>query len=308
MFFEGNSEVFRNLFRKKWLLEQNDSLHTSIRPALLGLAGPMPGVYGAGQGEALEKFGLNSVFDTVVGVSASMANLSYFLARQSALGTAIYCEECTTPRFMRIIRLKMDADYLALTMRGEEGNKALDQLSVEQSRSKLYAAVTCAETGKGILLNAKKVEPDVVRAIRASLAIPYFTGEPVQVGNLRCLDGMGGCPFPAQKVIEKFKPTDLLVLANSPEPSTQTGVTPKGFGALVKGCPRPVVQAFANCSARFLEELQWLRTQQQCRVAILWSGDLGLFEQNPEKLREAASQAYLHLWQILHTAKDSISQ
>jgi predicted patatin/cPLA2 family phospholipase len=309
MLFEGDTEVLARLFKKKRSMHGDDDEHSTIHPLLLALGGTMRGVYGGGQVTALEEFDLAETFDTMVGVSTGMPVISYFCAGQAALGASIYYEECSTARFMRISRLMLNADYLGSIFRGQEGNKALDQSRIRKSRSRIYAAVTCAETGEGSLLDLKEDLSDMVQAIRASIAIPRLTGGPVLVGTQRYLDGVGGFPFPAHEIIEQFNPTDVLILANSPEPSTPSFSTSTGIGALSSGYPPPVVKAFTDSSKRFVDELQWLRTEQPCRVAILWTdGEIGQFEQDPVKLRAAASRAQHHLRSLLLTAKDSASE
>jgi len=69
-------------------------------------------VISGGQVIALEEAGLSDAFDIAVGVSTGAPIAAYFLAQQSVLGTSIYYEECTTPQFISLSRMRVGADYL----------------------------------------------------------------------------------------------------------------------------------------------------------------------------------------------------
>jgi predicted patatin/cPLA2 family phospholipase len=248
---------------------------------------------------ALERFGLSEAFDVVVGVSTGAPTAAYFLSRQTAVGTSIYCEECTTARFFSFARFRMNADYLAEVFRSHP-EKKLHQAAVLASRSEYFVGVTCAETGEGELLDAKATKPDSVQAIRASIAIPALTPEPVIVNGKRYLDGGGALPFPAHKVIEEFKPTDVLVLANYPRKAKQGGVE-RFVGPLFFRSLTPAArEIFRTRHRRFAEGLAYLRAQGHCSFAILWSDEeIGLFERSPKKLIAAKERADTHLSAIL---------
>lgn len=299
MFLEGDVEVFRRLFKKQKLLDAGDPRHAEIRPLLLVLSGAMRGVYGGGQVIALEHFGLSDVFDTVVGISAGAPAGMYLLARQTEIGASIYWEECATDRFISRNYLTVDADYLADVFRGIEGAKGADEKMIRASRSSFFIGLTSAQTGAGIFVDAKRVTPDIVQAARASIAIPYLTGKPVRLGADTYLDGAGAYPFPAREVIERFRPTDLVVFTNS-APGQRDGLMRKAMAWLATfGYPRPVRKAFTSRDRRFVHSLEYLRNQRNCRFALIWSSRLSSFEKRPEVLLAAKGEAELHLARIL---------
>lgn len=297
MHSEGNESVLGRLLEKKRLRACDDERHKDVRGLLLILTGGMRGAYGGGQVIALEKAGLTEEFDTVVGISTGSPTGAYFLSGQAEIGTSIYCVECTQPRFIDLARLRMDADYLAGVF--YEGGKKLDTDAVRASRSNFFIGVTCARTGSGSLIDAKRM-PDMVRAIRASIAMPLLTGKPVHLEGGSFLDGGGAYPFPLEEAITRFSPTDVLVLANgSPEGYART--RPKAvrnwLGTL--GYPKSVREAFVSAPRRF-ERARDAMATAPCRVLVLWSDDcLSSFERNPKKLSEAAQASERHLTGLL---------
>lgn len=68
---------------------------------ILALAGTTQGVFGAGVVTAFEEGDLYPRIRATFGISAGAMNLSYFLARQSKLGSSIYFDDLSTPKFIR---------------------------------------------------------------------------------------------------------------------------------------------------------------------------------------------------------------
>lgn len=311
MFYTGTMGVLSRALYKRDLLAMNDPRASDIRLLLLILGGTMRGAYGGGQVCALEAWGLSEVFDNVVGISTGAPTAAFFLALQAVLGTSIYHEECTTPRFMSLRWPPVNADYLAQLFRGEVGAKRLDQEAIYASRSNFFIAATCAMTGKGILLDAKAAKPDIVQAIRASIAIPRFSGGPVAVGEEVCLDGAGAFAFPLREMMERFQPTDVLVLANAPLPSDNLlmrrikhALDQTRYSLATVGYPAPVRKTFIASKGRLLEEAAWFDEHRPPGVGIIWTdGSVGSFERNPAKLKAASLQAEHHLSRLLATAR-----
>src|SRR3989344_1435885 len=167
MRFEGNPEVLRNLFRKKRLLANADISHQYTRTALLACSGVMRGTYGVGQMLSLHRFDLNHVFDNVFGVSTGTPSLAYLLTGQER--HSIYWKEAASKEFISLSRFLqgkgpvVDIDYICRVF-GD-----IDQRAVRQSRSNFFAGATCAHTGSGVFLDAKRAHSDLVESIKASL-------------------------------------------------------------------------------------------------------------------------------------------
>lgn len=183
---------------------------------LLILGGCMQGVNGAGSVSALHRLGLQDVFDAVVGVSTGAGIAAYFLSgyRQTLLGTSIYYNECISKDFIdfRRVRKIADIDYIERTLR--KGRRALDVERMRAARSNFYVAVTDGRTGKGKLLDVKTAKPDSIMALKASMAMFFLYRDPVYVNGRQYLDGAFGHPFPIKEIVERFSPTDVLVLPN----------------------------------------------------------------------------------------------
>jgi predicted patatin/cPLA2 family phospholipase len=306
MFFEGNTEVFTHLLKKQRLLAAHDAQHATIRPLLLILSGTMRGVYGGGQVIALERFGLTRAFDVAVGISTGAPTVAYFLAKQAVVGTSIYCKECTTNRFISVPRLTVDVDYIADVLRGVGSPKGLDQQAIYASRSQFFVGVTCAETGEAVLIDAKTDTSDVVHAIRASIAIPGLTRGPVMLGGKPYLDGVGAHPLPIRLLLERFQPTDILVCANGPVNERGRRLERLAWLLMTAKNPPAVQTAFTTRATRFTNELEYLRTQEHCRFAVLWSDDrIGHLTQKPHELSAAAQRAEQHLSELLDEARGS---
>ncbi len=294
MFFEGNPETLARLAEKRDLLKAGDARHEEIRPALIVLSGLMRGVDAGGKIAALYARDLMSAFDYAFGLSTGIPPTLYGGAGQIRDGISVYWNECVTSAFLSIRRaltggFAMDIDFLASVFRGETPRKiGLDQDAVRRSRTAYYAGVTCAETGEGVFLDVK--ETDMVEAMRASIAAPGLSHADVVINGRRYMDGDGGFPFPARAVIERYHPTDILVLANRPYQSKDEGLS-RWLPHVSRSLPQVVLDTFASRATRFEEELAYLRRQTACNWAISWSGNIKSLEQNAATLEQTARNA-----------------
>lgn len=187
------------------------------RPVLLLLGGGMNMFFGWGAVTVLEQLGLTN-FYTIVGVSAGALVGAYFGAGQATVGAALYYEELASRRFVRYLGKNMfDLDYGEALMRS--GDYQLNTQAIQSMHSQLYLALTHWSDGKGMLLNAKTPGIDIVTAIKAAVAPPGIYNYPIYPlpgETKRYIDGAIALPFPVQEVMEKFKPTHLVVVANTP--------------------------------------------------------------------------------------------
>ena len=296
MRYEGNLEVLRNLFRKKYLLERGDGASCEIRPALLVTTGVMRGAYGGGHGVALDTFGLAHVFDVAIGVSTGFPVLAYLLANQIRRHGDIYWQEAASKQFISFSRFVSgrgalaDTNYLCSVFRGSTAREGINERAIQVSRTRLFAGVTCAKSGEGLFLDAKKVKPDLVEAIHATCAMPGFSAGPVTIDGLSYIDGATALTFPARKVIEEFAPTDLLIFANRTQFTTKGAVFDQLLSAaLLMNFPHAVQKTHMQRQAQALKELAYLRFQKSCRYLILWpEGALGRFTRDSNALECAA--------------------
>lgn len=312
MKFEGDRDVLRNLFRKRDYLAIGDGRHAQYRTLILVLSGALRGVYGGGQVIALEEAGLRQVFDVAVGISTGAPTLAYFLAGQSRMGATIYHDECTSTHFISRARLlrgvvtreyAVDVDYLERVFTGAVSSKKLEIETLMRARTKYYIGATDGETGQARLFHPDSAS-SIVDAMKASLALPGLGHGNVQIEGRRYLDGALALPFPAEKVIKRFRPTDLLVLANRSAEYTERSVGFLSDMIFLRKYPDAVRKTLKDREAVFARELSFLRGQQESRVAILW-GDQSVrtFESNKKKLVHAKEKAIRHLKELLHHAE-----
>ena len=208
--------IIQRLIQKRDLLMNGDDAHKKIRPLLIVCGGAMRGVYGAGSVAALHALGLADVFDTVIGISTGAGIAAYFLAgyEQTLLGTTIYYEDCSGTRFLKLRpRPTANVDYLETVFRNA---KKLDTAAITQHRSQFFVGVSDWNTGIHSLLDAKHAQPDMVTALKASMAIMPLYRTPVEVNGHLYYDGAISRLLPLS-FIDDFLPTDVLIISNRPE-------------------------------------------------------------------------------------------
>lgn len=189
-----------------------------MRSMMIVCGGAMRGTYGAGVVLALHQLGLGKAFDTVIGISTGAPTSAYFLSGpvHTKLATSVYYDDC--PRaFLRLSRLHRPLDFNALSDIFNAGPKAIGFQNVKRSPSEFFALATRTASGSADLINVKTARPGPLAAIRASIAIPTLSA-PVRVNGVEYIDG-DIHPLPAELIIRKFHPTDVLIVPNRQEQS-----------------------------------------------------------------------------------------
>ena len=279
----------------KNLLEKRDNMENKeIRPLLLVLGGGMKGPYSAGQALGLNEMGLNQVFDTAVGISAGAGTVSYFTAglEQSRIGTSLFYENCTSKDFINFKRIHQIMNVQTIADAIKEGDKALDQEAVRKSRTEVYYGVTRASDGKSELINAKTATPSMTEALKASMALPIVYGESVEVNGEHYIDGAFD-PMPVETLIEKFKPTDILVLPNIPFDNIENFELNFSEKLITKFVPRVgslgAVEKFLRIKEEIRKSLEYIQSQTGVRIGIMWppDSDLGNVTTDPTQIEAA---------------------
>ncbi|MFC1612662.1 patatin-like phospholipase family protein [Patescibacteria group bacterium] len=214
-----DSELIKNLHRKRMLLEAGDERHKKIRPVLLALGGGMKGACGGGIMYALRLLELADVFDIVVSMSVgAICSIGFLAGKEESQITAsyFYWKEFTD-NFIRYSRQPiMNLDMLEAMMRS--GEKQISVEKAKASRPEFFVGVTDPVTGAGEIIDAKNALPDLATAVKASSALYgiYSTEDyrKVIVNGKHRIDGTYANPFPIKEVIEMFNPTDVLVIPN----------------------------------------------------------------------------------------------
>ena len=312
MRYESNCglEPLKNLFRRQRLMERGDVGQYDYRAILFASTGVLRGVDGGGRARALERYKLNRMFTHVVGSSTGAAMTLFFLAEQIHKHLNMYWVEAASKDFVDFWRFPNterpieDTNFLC-----KEFRRKLNHGAVIAAPAEFYVGVTCAITGKGLFLNAKKVKPDVVTAIEASISIPGLCGGPVFVDGHPYYDGAGAMGMPTREIIEQFGPTDLLIFANCSNENKTSILGQIVTGLLLMQQPLPVQKAFLTRNKRFAEGIRYLREEAQCRWAIVWSDDnIGQYERDPQKLEATANRADEHFSCLLDQAKAEVNQ
>lgn len=291
-----NSAFITRLLEKRALLEAKDPRHATIRTLLLISGGGMRGPYGAGAALALHHLGLADCFDTVIGVSTGAAIGGYFLAgkEQARIGTTIYYEECRDGFVSWALPLPVvHIDFLERVFR--YGHKRLDLSRLLAHRSQFYVGITHWDTGNGALVNAKVATPDAIAAIIASLALTYAYRTPILVNRQKGTDGGISEPLPLKKAIEKFSPTDILILSNYPEEESRAmghTAAEKIFDLLATTrIPASLMHAFHKRDAVWRENmshLEQLVSSGALNAEVLYGArDVGVLTSDLAKLRSA---------------------
>jgi predicted patatin/cPLA2 family phospholipase len=308
MKYEGRQGVLTRLLLKRRLLAEGDERHKALRPMLMILSGVMRGVYGSGQILALDAFRLTDAFDTVVAASTGTPTGAYFLAGQASMGIDVFSEECASKEFIKLRRMHVDVDYLASVFRGERERRALDEDAVRASRTEFFAAITDAVTGEGVLANAKLVTPDMVQLIRASIGVPGMSGDPTLIAGRLYIDGAASLALPITKAVERFDPTDILVLANSPDADQSAFMRTLSSKAARRSYPPAVLEIFDTLQQRFDAELKFLRHGFKGGFGIIWSDHaIDPFTTDSAQLRLAGERARDHLHTLLAHASGPTS-
>jgi predicted patatin/cPLA2 family phospholipase len=288
-------EVIGNLKKKR---DDPDGAGKEIRPLLLCLGGGMRGPYGAGQVVALRKMGFGESFDTVVGISAGAPNAAYFLAgdEQVMLGSSIYYEDCTDQEFLNFRRLHkiMDVRHAVAAFLG--GKKKLDVDAIQKSRSALYIQATNNDTNEATLIDAKHNNAGIVEAVHASMALPILYREAVPIDGQEFVDG-GFEPVPVEEVIDKFNPTDIIVLPNLPFNGASNFNFADGRHMLAQMLPRVGSLSFLEKVLKQKKELREafgkMRKEKNVNVGVMWPPEAGLTQvsSDPKEIKAAIMAA-----------------
>lgn len=286
----NDSKVVERLYLKKELLEAEDSAHKEIRPLLVILGGGMVGVGGSAACIALHELGLGNVFDTTVGISAGACDCAYFLAgkEQMVLGTSIYHEELAG-RFVKASRRPItDLKYLESVFR--EGPKALDTNVIQRHRSELCVVATELQTKKPAIIDAKTASPDIISTVIASAALPgKLWGRPVEINGKDYFDGSFGNPFPIELIIEKFDPTDILVIPNRTFDAAfhaKPHLREKIFGRWIFG---DMWYYAKNRHRLYREAFYKLKNIPKINAGVIWAPhDLSSLEMSADKIKQLA--------------------
>lgn len=201
---------------------------------LLALAGTTQGVFWAGVVTALEEENLYPRIRKTFGVSAGAMNLSYFLARQSRLGSSIYFDDLSTRKFIRPcyvpvgiagrfihryianIPLKyrvkpVDVDY-AFQFVAE--HKALDTTRLDKTLEQIEFSILLGDpiNAEACYVNARG---ETLSKLKAAIAlIPYYN-QAIKIGEDSRIDGSLIDAMAITEVLMSIPKDDILIVISN---------------------------------------------------------------------------------------------
>ena len=246
---------------------------------IFALGGGLRGPYGAGQVIALNEMGITAdKVDVLVGASAGMADLVYYAGgpEQTYIGSSIYYDECTTKEFLDVSRVThvMDARVAAKSMRS--GEKAIDQDAIRRIPTEVYALVTPINEPNAKLVDIKSAKPDMIAPIEASMNVRLIRAPGTEVNGEQAEDGSFGS-FEIQQLIDKFHPTDILVLPNIPFRKMAEFKKSTSLLEYIPNAGSPgTIKKFLSVAKELRSMLQEARDKQGVNIGVLWPPDVGL--------------------------------
>ena len=188
---------------------------SKIRTLILALSGAATGTYEAGQLAALLETGITpKEIDNCVGISTGAGGLLYYVTSRENYykGVGIYTHVLNEKGFLnwknwpRIMNLGV---VFRAVLKGE---RAVNIPAVMASSSGFWVIAQNTLNEKNEIINAKN---DPINAVHATMAVPYFYGEKVQVEGGTYTDG-AFAETPLEDIIKKFEPTHVLIIPNMP--------------------------------------------------------------------------------------------
>lgn len=256
------------------------------------------GAVASGAVWALREIGIFPFFHSIVGVSSGAGVAAYALTGDECArtGASVFWDECCSKRFFSFFRNPIaDIYYIEWVFR--ESSKRLDVEAVLAADQELRVAVSDIHTGRHLLLDPKKARPDLIRAVKAALAMPGLFDQPVMVNNQEVADGMSD-PLPIENIERDLQPSELMIIANC---SRRTWAEWRvqfieQFFWQIKGTrfSREYLNAIKGRHHRFHQSRRNLK-RFPGEVGILFvPEDIPPYTKNGRKLRQAANDMIRH--------------
>ena len=148
--------------------------------------------------------------------SASAATLAYWISDQFYEGAQIWEKELSTKKFLNELKILfggsiLNLDYLVDYLMKEK--IPLDVEAIKNSSIEFIVTATEFETAKPVTFsNRQKI--DLLKAIKASMALPIAYRKAVEINGKRYIDGGLTQPIPIEAV--KDKANKFLVISTKP--------------------------------------------------------------------------------------------
>jgi predicted patatin/cPLA2 family phospholipase len=188
------------------------------RVALVLEGGGMRGVVSAGMTAAIERLGLTSCFDLVVGSSAGALNGAALLGGVARAGAAAYCGPLASRQFINPARLLLGRPALDMQFVLEHASAELDRDRHDRtinSAVSLHCVALDVDTAEPVTFSGMRTKEELWTALLATTRMPWVAGNPVTIDGRRYVDGALGAPIPLAAALEAGA-THVLVLQTRP--------------------------------------------------------------------------------------------
>ena len=300
MRLQDNNELIDRIRLKQQLLAKGDDSHKNIRLLYMFDGGVMSGVFAGGVGVGMLESTIHaddgtpvSLFDTadtLVGCSAGTPPILYGLSRQSFLGYTIYPDKLSGNKFVNLKRAwrMVDINYLVNIFR--TGERSLNLQRLLSSRSKAYTVLTHVKTGEKEIFDLKNEK--ALHLLELAITTPIVSGLKL-VDTREYVDGF---ILPIKKIIEKFNPTDVVLVLNSPigsHASEGPGLLDKTIGNIMGKVLHPKLRdSFLYRHGEFQTNMSFfenLPSTHNINIGVLapHKHHIGRFEKSVDKIRNA---------------------
>ncbi len=177
----------------------------------------MRGVVSIGMAAALERLGLTSTFDVVVGSSAGAINGAALVAGAAVQAADAYCGPLASREFVNPLRVFRGKPVIDVNdvLRIVTGVDVAGHERVTADGAVLHCIVTDVDTAEGVDMCGMRTQREAWDAILASSRMPWAGGPPVEIGGRRYLDGGLVSPIPVAEAIAAGA-THVLALQTRP--------------------------------------------------------------------------------------------
>lgn len=179
----------------------------------------MRGVVSAGMTAAIERLGLTSCFDVVVGSSAGALNAAALLAGVAVPGAATYHAVLASSReFINPVRLLVGRAALDVSFVLAHGSSALDPDRHERTISSpvpLICVAVDVETAAAVTFTGMRTKDELWSVLLATTRMPWVGGQPVPIDGRRFIDGALVAPIPIGTALDAGA-THVLALQTRP--------------------------------------------------------------------------------------------
>jgi predicted patatin/cPLA2 family phospholipase len=224
--------------------------------ALVVEGGGMRGAYAAGALAGLRARGER--FDAVHAASSGACSAAYLHAEQDE-GLRIWQEHLDGAKLLRARNLLVGRPYLDLEYLVDEvfaRRVPLDLARLRAAKAPLWVTLTDARTGAAEYRDLRR-EPDPLRALKATAALPIAYARPVRLGGRAYLDGGMADPIPVARAIAAGADDVTLVLTR---PLGYRRAPASRGTVLLGSLPYPgAARAFATLHERYNAALELAR-------------------------------------------------